>query len=185
MANRILIGKGMFSKAYLLPCGNVEIHSTDKIKECMALWGFGDCYLWPTIERTDTFWKGDSLVQVYKMPFYEKVTAPKQQLNAQAYELYKLLRDMEVPVNLPRGHYERPDYWREQFQTLPDKFAIERQALLEAVDSIQNYTYNIGFEISPRNISVGEFGDLILLDCFFDTEEAFQIIKSKQNRYHY
>lgn len=43
----------------------------------------------------------------------------------------------------------------------------ELEEVLEALDACSNFGTGIGFEISPRNISVDDKGNLILADCFF------------------
>lgn len=167
-----LIGKGSFTKAYLLDSDKVELHSIDPAKECMALWGFGDSYLWPILES-----KGD---QVYTMDYFPKTPSLKNSLEPRQYQLYSALRKL-VPY-LSYGHkahdWEYSDHWRTQFESLPAEFEEEKQALLEAVDSLGNYGQDIQFEISPRNVRAVN-GKLCLLDCFFFVSQL-QLVNSRK-----
>jgi len=166
-----LIGKGTFTKAYLLNSGKVELHSIDPVKECMALWGFGDSYLWPIIERTDD--------EIYTMDYFPKTPSLKNSLEPRQYQLYSALRKLK-----PLWGYSRPqdweysDHWRKQFESLPIEFEEEKQALLEAVDSLGNYGQDIQFEISPRNVRAIN-GKLCLLDCFFFVSQL-QLVNSRK-----
>jgi hypothetical protein len=169
-----LIGKGAFSKAYLLPSGDVELVSVDPVKECMALWGLGDSYLWPQIECVDY---RDDGTQVYKMPHYPKVKSIKTALEPRQYELYKALRNLEGTFCANPNLLS--DELRKQFETLPDEFSAEKEALLEAVDALGNYGTDLKFEISPRNVSVIN-GKLVLLDVFFFVSQLNQVRSSKR-----
>lgn len=154
-----LIGKGAFTKAYLLESGKVELHSCDPVKECMALCGFGDSYLWPSIEQVDN--------EVYTMDYLPKTPSLKNSLELRQYQLYTALRKLKplLSFGLLR-EWEYLDHWRKQFESLPVEFEEEKQALLEAVYSLGNYGQDIQFEISPRNVRAVN-GKLCLLDCFF------------------
>lgn len=165
-----LIGKGSFTKAYLLESGKVELHSNDPVKECMALWGFGDSYLWPTIERIDD--------KVYTMDYLPKTSRLKASLEPRQYQLYSALRKLKPLVSFRPRDWEYSDYWREQFESLPSEFEEEKQALLEALDSLGNYGQDIQFEISPRNVRAVN-GKLCLLDCFFFVSQL-QLVNSRK-----
>lgn len=159
---KLLIGKGTFSKAYLTDQGYVELHSVDPVKECMALWGFGDSRLWPQIERIECQGNG---WQVFKMPLYDKPKSLKNSLNPDDWEFYKALKAIPRAMNWEKD-YELKGKWHRAFDKLRDKWAQHVEALDEALDSIANYGFDICFEISPRNVAVKD-GNLILLDCFF------------------
>lgn len=169
-----LIGKGAFTKAYLLVSGEVELVSVDPVKECMALWGLGESYLWPQIERVDY---RDDGTQVYKMPHYPKVKSIKNALDPHQYELYKALRNLEGTfcANQNLLAYEL----RKQFETLPAEFSEEKEALLEAIDALGNYGTDLKFEISPRNVSVVD-GKLVLLDVFFFVSQLNKVRSSRR-----
>jgi hypothetical protein len=156
-----LIGKGAFTRAYLLSNGTVEPVSSDPVKECLALWGFGDSALWPQLERGEY---RDDGKQVYRMQFYPKVKSLKDALLPDQYALYAALRE------LPTARHANPsllsDELRKVFGALPDQFANEREALLCAIDALGNYGTDLKFEISPRNVSAVD-GKLVLLDVFF------------------
>lgn len=154
-----LIGKGAFTKAYLLDSGKVELHSADPVKECMALWGFGDSYLWPIIERIDD--------EVYTMDYLPKTPSLKASLEPRQYQLYKALRSLAPLLGFGRPKdWEYMQHWYNEFQSLPEEFEEEKQALCDALDALANYGQDIQFEISPRNVRAVN-GKLCLLDCFF------------------
>ena len=169
-----LIGKGSFTKAYLLESGKVELRSCDPVKECMALWGFGDSYLWPIVERVD--------YEVYVMSYFPKTPSLKNSLEPRQYQLYNALRKLKPYINFKWSckiqDWEYSDHWRKQFESLPPDFEEEKQALLEAVDSLANYGKDIQFEISPRNVRAVN-GKICLLDCFFFVSQL-QLVNSRK-----
>ena len=169
-----LIGKGAFTKAYLLDSGKVELRSCDPVKECMALVGFGGSYLWPIIERIDD--------EVYTMNYLPNTPNLKSNLEPKQYQLYSALRKLKPYINFKWGcgiqDWEYSDHWRKQFGGLPAEFEEEKQALLEAVDSLANYGQDIQFEISPRNVRAVN-GKLCLLDCFFFVSQL-QLVNSRK-----
>lgn len=149
-----IIGKGSFTTCFD-NSDKVYLVSNDPIKECIALGWFPECELIPEIERLD--YEGE--YSLYTMKKYEKVTAPKKQLNTKAYKLYldfrRIANNLLSDVNL----------WDKQ-KKLNQEIKTEKLISL-CLDSCSNYTSKAGFEISPRNIASNE-GNLILLDCFFD-----------------
>ncbi|GGE71441.1 hypothetical protein [Klebsiella phage KL01] len=148
-----LIGKGAFTKAYLLDNGRVQLHSCCPFKECMAHGWFPESDLFPKLTFID--------VGVYEMDYLTSVTAPKRQLNEASYKLYKALQ-------LVYGDYDAIDYFSiyKSMEKHLEGFK-ELEEVLEALDACSNWGTDIGFEISPRNISVDDKGNLILADCFF------------------
>lgn len=157
-----LIGRGAFSRAYLLEDGEtVEIISRDNVKECAAVFGLADSEYFPKITRIDSNYPDK---QKYRMEYFPKVRSLKNSLSKNDYKLYKELRKIK-PV-FSKNTYDLPDLWREQFQAISNDFEECKNALLEAIDSLQNYGHDIGFEISPRNVAVKN-GKLVLLDVFF------------------
>lgn len=154
-----LIGIGAFTKAYLLDNGRVQLNSCCPIKEVMACGWFPESYLFPKLELVDT--------ETYIMEFLPRVKAPKKQLNERAYKLYKLLQTTV-------GY----DYF-----TLYNWFEInlsgwdEQEVILEALDACSNFGTEIGFEISPRNISTDENGNLIMADCFYHKPTLRGLVK--------
>jgi hypothetical protein len=160
-----MIGKGSFSKVYRRGNENsVLIISNDPVKECMSFGWFPKSRLFPTVERLSY---NDDGTQTYKMKYFDRVRAPKRQLNAKAYELYKALRDLFDTFPHYVYGYQLYSELIIAFKSLPKKFKTAKIALLEAVDALTNYGSDICFEISPRNIAVTKSGNLILLDCFF------------------
>ena len=157
-----LIGKGMFTKAYLLESGRVRLESVDQVKECMSLGWFPDHRLFPTIERID-FDCGHDGHSVYEMDFYERPKSLKNTLSSRQYDLYNVLRGLTAYAQRSCDIYTE---WHKAFDSIPARFKGEREALKEALDAMLNYSTAVRFEISPRNVAV-KGGKLILLDCFF------------------
>lgn len=162
-----LIGKGTFSKVYLdADLKAVTIKSSDKAKECLALWGYGDSYLWPVVERID--------FEVYKMDYLPPVKSLKNNLEPRQWALYKALRELKPVINCRPWQYA--DHWQKAFNSLSNEFQEEKSALCEAVESLCNYGGDVQFEISPRNVRVVD-GKLLLLDCFFFIHQLKDVYK--------
>lgn len=166
-----LIGEGMFTKCYLLDNNTVQLESVDNVKECMALWGFPESYLFPTIEAGDVLDTGERL---YKMRYYPKTASLKNTLEPRQWRLYQALRGLSV--GYVKKDYDLAMHWCKAFESLPDEFEEEKEALIGALDSLSNYGQDICFEISPRNVRAMD-GKLLLLDCFFFRSA---LIKSKR-----
>ena len=151
-----LIGKGSFTKAYLLESGKVRLLSTCPIKECMAIGWFPDSYLFPILEYIT--------VGEYETDYYERPVSLKQNLSKRQWELYQILRNLRpfMGKNIDNAFFA----WHDQFDTIPNNFSSEREALKAALDACSNYGTDIGFEISPRNVAV-KGRKLVLLDCFY------------------
>lgn len=157
-----LIGKGAFTKAYLLESGRVQLHSCCPIKECMAAGWFPESKLFPVLDLIDS--------GVYEMEYLTRVTAPKRQLNENSYKLYKALQRVfgEYCMN-----------YFEIYKSLEKHLNgfTELEEILEALDACSNFGTELGFEISPRNISVDEEGNLIMADCFFHRPTLRKVLK--------
>ena len=166
------IGQGMFTTAYRLDDGTVELISCDHIKECMAYGWFPDSRLFPDIEHVGEH--SDELLKVYHMEFFERPRSLKSALTARDWKLYQILRKLDIYWG------ERPDdsfqWWYDQFETIPDEYAEEREEIRQALDACANYGSDIAFEISPRNVAVKD-GQLVLLDCFFVKSQLYEIRK--------
>ena len=149
-----LIGKGSFTKAYLLQNGRVRLESTDPVKECMAEGYFPESKLFPTIKKIE--WG------VYETTYYKPVKSLKNTLTSLHYSYYKALRDIEL--RYVQNPYDSYMELSKIFKTLPRQL---QKNLQYAIDGLSNWGTDIGFEISPRNVAVTKTGKLILLDCFF------------------
>ena len=168
---RKLIGTGTFTKAYQVGENEVEVVSFCPAKECYALFSQGNTFA-PVMERVDYL---DSGAGVYAMPLYPKVAAPKKQLNAESYSVYKVLRDISGKWDM---NYNK-------FCDLVNTSTLLndiKEAVLELADDVSNAIdcYDFGFEISPRNISVKEDGSLVMLDCFFSRKLLRSTLSGKR-----
>ena len=136
---KTFIGAGLFSRAWRLPSGEVEVVSECPAKECMSLGWFPDHRLFPKIERVDIRTDGFS---VYRMPYYSQPRSLKGSVSPRQWRLYRALR----------GVYPGMDSFtlKENLASLPGEFRAEKQALIEAVEAMENYGSDVGFEISPQ-----------------------------------
>ena len=146
------IGKGHFTTAYMCIDGKVLLKSRDYIKECMAIGWFPNSRLFPKVDRGQH--DGE-----YIMKYYPRVTLPKKSLKKEEYVFYMELREIDNS-----GYSGFDELWA-AFHGLSNKY--RGKILIQALEACANYGYDICFEISPRNISVSESGNLILMDCFF------------------
>ncbi|QGH72543.1 MAG: hypothetical protein [Myoviridae sp. ctThM1] len=155
---RKLIGKGTFTKAYQISETEVEIVSICPAKECYALFSQGNTFA-PVIEKIDYREDGFS---VYNMPLYPKVTAPKKQLNAKAYAIYSELRKISCQYNMSYNSFV------EAVEAL-NLSEDDKEQIIDIASDVANAIDcdDMGFEISPRNITTDDNGNLIMLDCFF------------------
>ena len=154
-----LIGKGRFSTAYQNK-NTVYIKSQDPVKECFALFPVNSSYF-PKVSLSD-------LPEFdYKMPLYNKVRAPKKQLNDISLVIYQELRELfkNIPIPFSKKESDYSILYR-LFSGIKSSKRL-KTALINAIDHLANYGADIGFEISPRNIAATKSGNLILLDCFF------------------
>lgn len=153
-----LIGKGLFSKVYKLNEKQVLIKSTCWSKECLAL--FVEAKHFPKLEVVGE--------KEYVCEFYPRVKSLKDSLKPSHYKVYQQLRQID---RLTTGGYDDLKYL---FNTVSNKSF--RESLLNTLDDMTNYSLEVCFEISPRNVAVKN-GNLILLDVFFFREQ----IREKRN----
>lgn len=163
-----LIGKGAFTKAYLLDSGRVLLKSCDPIKECMAWGWFPEHELFPHVTMIDT--------GVYEMDYYPRVRSLKSALQPEQYALYKQLRSLCAGLEMPRNTYDNYSYLYDAFSNSNLAQDI-KDVLLEALDACANIGPQMWFEISPRNVAVKD-GKLVLLDVFFCTQALKNIRNS-------
>jgi hypothetical protein len=171
-----VIGRGAFTRCY--DNGDtVLLVSSCPVKECMSCGFWSDSDLFPAIERID--YKDNS--QLFKMKKYNKQKSLKQSLLPEEYQKYKMLCDFakiwySKTCNIKNQNLRHTEFCKlVQNSELTDEL---KNALLESADGLANYTSNIGFEISPRNIAVDN-GKLILLDVFFSVDHLINTRKGK------
>lgn len=153
-----LIGKGVFTKAFLNVDNSVILISCCPIKECMSLGWFPNSELFPKLERVDC-----DTYATYTMEYYPRLKGGlKANLDTDQYAIYKALRDVNPKFEL--NPYDRASSLYAAFEELEDKDLSD--VMIEALYACCNYGSDIGFEISPRNVAVKN-GKLILLDCFY------------------
>lgn len=170
-----LIGKGMFSKAYQVGENEVELHSFCMSKECYAMFSQENKFA-PVIELID---RKDDGAGIYKMPLYPKIKAPKKQLNAHAYKLYRQLQNVQnkyLDNYFKEGSYKFFGY--NEFCEAVESSDIEsddKEEIISLASDVCNGIdiRNLRFEISPRNISANPDGSLVMLDCFFDISKIY------------
>ena len=164
---------GHFSTAFKLSDNKILLQSRDKVKECMAHGWFPESRMFPKIEFSDLkIVNFDNSENLYEMPFYEQPKSFKKTLSPRQWRLFKALRAVGVRLSCGFANYNRT--LLEQLEGIPYEFRKERDALLEAVDALYNYSEKVGFEFSPRNLAV-KGNKLILLDVFFLRDEIGHI----------
>lgn len=158
------IGKGSFTKCFLLDCGKrVQLVTCDPIKEAMAWGWFPDSPLFPKLSFVS--------LGVYEMDYMPGSRGLKSELEPEQWELYKALRACfakNVDVQREDDLYQA---WYASFETCAEGFAgshieVAFRDLMEALDACANFGSDVAFEISPRNVRAVN-GKLVLLDCFF------------------
>ena len=170
-----LIGTGAFTKAYRdqKNKNRVILHSVCPIKEAFSEGYVSDHRMFPKIEKIDSI---DSVkhgyMNVYEMPYYKKNNSIKNNLTARQYRLYRALREVYAK-NYKFGNFGNGIY--DAFREMPSEFRLEKEALIETLDQIRNFTDFPFFEISPRNIAT-KGKKLILLDVFFCCKKLKQVI---------
>ena len=150
-----LIGKGSFTKCYLLNETTVLLQSDDPIKEAMAYGWFPEHDLFPAV-------KDSTLDGFYEMEYYPRVSSLKNNLDNDQYDIYKTLRGLSTTHSLNK--YDSYSKWYEAFESLDNEDL--RDCMISALAACTNYGSDVSFEISPRNVAVKN-GKLILLDCFY------------------
>ena len=167
-----LIGQGAFTKCYDNGNNTVTLISSCPWKELLSLGWTPESSRLPDCKRVGHF--DDN--QVYIMPKLDKVTAPKKQLKPKEYIFYKKLRNLAnsfYSSTIGCKPHDRLDVFRDCVKE-SDLNYKHKQLLIECAESMANYTTQIGFECSPRNVSVKN-GKLILLDLFFSLEKLNQV----------
>lgn len=158
-----LIGRGAFTRAYLLDSGRVLLKTCCPIKEAMAWGWFPASPLFPEMKYVD--------VGVYEMEYYPRVPSLKKALKADQWGIYKALRDVFNGAMTPVNKADLYSYWYRRFGELPEELA---EVMREALDACANFGSEIGFEISPRNVAVKD-GNLVLLDVFFNVDKLNEV----------
>jgi hypothetical protein len=175
-----LIGKGSFSKVYRQgESDHVTIVSADPCKEAQALFLSADCQFFAPLER---FFYDDDGNGHYRQKYLGKTDqAITKLLDSDNMALYRALR--ALPVITEKNSY---GLLYNQFETIAENpvFEIACNELIEMLQCVSNYTDNIGFEISPRNIRAIN-GKLVFLDCFFSRDFLASTLKAKRKKYSF
>ena len=162
------IGRGSFSAVFDDEDNKDQVIAISVCpqKEAMSLGLFPCGRRWPKVTRhhdsgLNTRYCDEA--QVYTMPKYTKVTAPKRQLSPVDYKAYRQVLALCNEVNQYR------DICDSHFNRLA--FGLCSHALatqiVGASRAMLQYSSEIELEISPRNVATGPSGGLIFLDLFF------------------
>lgn len=168
-----LIGKGTFTKAYLMDTGKVFLRSDCWAKEALALFPVAG-ELFPRLEKTGC---GE-----YVMDYYQKTKSLKNYLKVEEYNFYVILRHI-FSAHAGKGYR----YWHKIFADAYFKYEGMYKSkffeLCEYLDTLANYDdESICFEISPRNVRSVD-GKLLLLDCFFFRNQLNEIQSKRLLKY--
>lgn len=180
LKNYKLIGKGLFTKCYDLNNGKVVLVSSCPVKEALALGWFVSGIHWPECERID-YDVDNNNSGLYVMPKYDKPTSLKSALVEKDYKLYLQLKELaKVFQNKTiNNKYDRQQVFIETVKSFKGLHYSMKNQLITAVDGLANYTCNIGFEVSPRNVAVKN-KRLILLDLFFSIDKMNEVRNTKR-----
>lgn len=167
---------GAFSKVTIYDDNPmVDILTEDHAKEAMVLGWFPDHPLFPEVLYS---YKPNV---TYHMKKYDTKFI-KANLDPDQWQLYQLIKKIYKEwLWLDSSKYTVPELgtlFESHRSLLGDDIT---DALIGASDAMGNYSYRVGFEISPRNCAVDN-GKLILLDCFFNPEQLEQIRRSGKRR---
>lgn len=153
------IGRGMYTVCKQIDNLSVYLITNCPTKEAYST-GWIESNLFPCLEFVDIL---DNGKKVYKSPYYPKL--PLSTLDRDSYMMYRTLRDWSAQ------YY--PNYYRltnaasyliDKAGNLPEGGL--RDDIIQAIETLKNWSKNVHFEISPRNVRAVN-GKLLLLDCFF------------------
>lgn len=156
------IGKGQFSTCYRIDDKVYSFTKNDPSKELVNLFCDNNIHL-PALHLFESH---DDYIQVYEMPFYNKLTKDSEP----AWSQYKALKSLWEGIPVP---WKAPQDWHkdkvQKFQNLVNASDLP-SSLKDAIDQLCSNSYNydrILFEFSPRNLGLDDQGNLVLLDVIF------------------
>lgn len=165
-----MIGRGAFSKVYREEGSDiVTLVSCCRVKTALSDNEIGSFF--PKIDYIEVY-DNDYFYNIFKMEYYPKVRSLKSNLDVDQYEIYKLLRNMVLTSTPPSNQNDGYSQYYNLFEKIENEDL--RDQLLEALDTISDYTSAVGFEISPRNVAAKN-GKLILLDIFFCRDTVMRL----------
>lgn len=158
------IGKGSFSKAYLVQDKVYIInYNDDPSKECLAMFCQGYSKHIPVIEYLGHTNKGK---QVFSMPYYKKLTTKHKTAWAQGKEIRQYL--VRAPYN---PSLKKPWLYHEWILKNLEALNVPielKEAISTIVENAKNYGDDCLLEANKANLGVDNDGNLILRDilCF-------------------
>lgn len=180
------IGRGLFSTAYLSERKTCILKSIDPVKAAIA----EDILipnhrLFPKIKKIDSFFKDGHNGGIYEMEYLPRPKSIKNNVTPRQWRLYSWLRGVfesiqEISYTMI-GEWKIMKHQEELIRNCPREFKNESEAILEMINALKSYFTFVGFEISPRNVSV-KGGKLILLDCFFSVELLQELRKKEAEK---
>ena len=181
------LGKGLFCTAFEGDDGQVYLlvkqnqGDFDYSKEAISNWGDQENAHIPQIDMFGQYtFKGVEYL-VFRMPFYEPLTAKHKTAWAQ----YQALRTAYSEARF--NNMGRP--FHEIAQNLGFDFVskLEDGPIKSALDSIlsagSNYGVEYGLEFSKQNLSVNKEGVLILRDVLFNSDLCRKIRQNRSKKY--
>ncbi len=160
---RKLIGSGTFTKCYQISESRVSLVTVDPIKDLYSM-GWLDNDLFPVMERVDC--------GVYEMDYLPRDSSLKGALDTDQWIIYKTLREIAKANVRITNPYDGYTVLHKAFEQIANERL--RETMLSALNQVANYSSEIGFEVSPRNVT-HKGGKLILLDVFFCKQSLKQI----------
>ncbi len=151
------IGKGSYTTCYQDPNdpNSVLLVSNDPMKEALS-----------EVEGCDHFVPTERVVydnpSVYRQPKLVFKQAVLPRLNDHNVALYRALRKVYLNNNL--CNYTEI---YNKVSKLKDRFPLFWEEFEHVLNWSANYSYDLRFEILPRNVSTTPDGRLLLVDCFY------------------
>ena len=155
-----IIGKGSFTKAYLADNGKVYLKTEDPAKELLAMGWLEESKYLPKISDSDI--DGYDYVTDFSAPI-SKIGGMKN-FSEVGKDQYRLCREIGSKMHRNISHDKIIQIAETFLKDHPELLAT----IVDFIENFCNYTQNVGFEVSPRNVSVTSDGELLLLDCFFN-----------------
>lgn len=149
-----LIGKGSFTKAYLVSPGEVMLDTRDPVKHHIVNGDVIQGSMFPKLYK-----KADGRIYSKYLP---RTPSLKANLSERHWKYYKELRDLS---NFIEADCHSTVSIRRMLGTI--KYSVLHDQVVNQFEQLRNLApYDIYFECSPRNVRAHK-GKLVLLDCFF------------------
>ena len=168
--NARFLGAGEFAKCFLydnfvysfVKYGNRE---SDYSKEAISLYTDENNPHIPEFEKLDS---PSDFYMIFKSPYYKELTTENKEAWKIAKELKRIWQNTQYSIH-KNGWNTNEDIINRLKES-----AIIPDSIIEAIESINvacsNYGLDYYLEFPKRNLKVNDNGELILLDCIFNSK---------------